>query len=117
MALDAPFNGFRHSASRKAQRGCTNRWSEQFKHVQCDFEALPQFADQAVRGDAAIRECPSSHGVGRQDRTSQPMLPSSPSIANAAIPPAPACPSIRAKTTYRSAKPQFEVQVLRPLIT
>ena len=68
MAIDAPFNGFRHSASRKAQRGCTNRRSEQFKHVQCDFEPLPQFADQAVRGDAAIRECPSSHGVGRQDR-------------------------------------------------
>ena len=36
--------------------------------MQCDFEALPQLADQTPSRDTAIREGPRPYRVGRQDR-------------------------------------------------
>ena len=54
--------------AREAQCGGGNCRAEQFEHVQCDLEALPQLTDQAPRGDATIREGPRPDRVGRHDR-------------------------------------------------
>lgn len=63
------------------------------------------------------RSVPSGWGGNTRSRSSRVTPAFPPSTRKAESPWAPSSPGVRAKTTYRSANPEFDIQVLRPLTT